>query len=212
MDGSRIYQNVKLGNNVEIGPFCVIGVPPRGAEDGEYETIIGDNAVIRSHTVIYAGNAIGHNFQTGHGVSIREHNNIGDNVSIGTHSIIEHHLAIEDGVRIHSNVFVPEYTLLKKKCWIGPNAVFTNAIHPLCPEIKKCLKGPVVEEGAIIGANATLMPHIVIGKNSLIGAGSIVTKDVQAGYVYSGSPAVKKIHVSGLKCRFDYIDKPYGEI
>jgi len=55
-------------------------------------TTIGDNCAIRFHTVIYAGNKIGNNFQTGHGVNIREFNEIGDNVSIGTHSIIEHHI------------------------------------------------------------------------------------------------------------------------
>jgi len=57
--------------------------------------VIGDGAVIRSHTVIYAGNRIGRGFQTGHGVMIRESNTIGDEVSIGTGSVIEHHVVIE---------------------------------------------------------------------------------------------------------------------
>ena len=76
----RILKNVKLGKNMVLGDFVIIGVPPRGREEGELETIIGDNAVIRSHTVIYAGNIIGSNFQTGHHVNIREENVIGDKV------------------------------------------------------------------------------------------------------------------------------------
>ena len=116
--------------NVYIGAFCIIGVPPLHKVDGELETIIGDNATIRSHSVIYAGNKIGDNFSTGHHVAIREMNTIGNNVSIGSLSCIEHHIKIEDGVRIHSQVFVPEYSVLKMNCWLGPNVVLTNAKYP----------------------------------------------------------------------------------
>ncbi len=209
MSNYKIYPNVKIGENAEIGEFCIIGVPPRGAAEGEYETIIGDNAVIRSHTVIYAGNKIGHGFQTGHGVSIREHNNIGSDVSIGTHSIIEHHIEISDSVRIHSNVFIPEFTRLGKGCWIGPNAVFTNALHPLCPKVKECIKGATVKENAIIGANVTVLPDLIIGKGSFIGAGSLLTKDTRDGCVYAGSPAKQIMETKDITCRYGLIDNPY---
>ena len=58
-----IHPNVKLGRNVRIEDFCIIGCPPRDAEPGELSTTIGDNAIIRSHTVIYAGTKIGKNFR-----------------------------------------------------------------------------------------------------------------------------------------------------
>jgi UDP-3-O-[3-hydroxymyristoyl] glucosamine N-acyltransferase len=80
----KIYDNVEIGKNVEIEEFCIIGKPPRGKTNGELKTVIGDNSVIRSGTVIYAGNIIGENFNTGHNVVIREENKIGANVSIGT--------------------------------------------------------------------------------------------------------------------------------
>ncbi len=127
----KIYKNVIIGKNAQIGEYVIIGEPPRGYEDGELVTVIGDNCVIRSHAVIYAGNKIGNNFQTGHGINIRELNEIGDDVSIGTHSIIEHHIKIADKVRIHSNVFIPEYSYLKEGCWIGPCVTITNVLHPL---------------------------------------------------------------------------------
>ncbi len=130
MANFKVYPNVILGKNVIIGDYCIIGHPPKGKKSGELKTVIGDNAVIRSHTVIYAGNEIGSNFQTGHHVLIRAHNKIGRNVSIGTNSVIEHHIRIADGVRMHTSVFIPEYSELKKSCWIGPNVVFTNALHP----------------------------------------------------------------------------------
>src|SRR5206468_7638651 len=95
----KLYENVTLGDGSVVEDFCIIGTPPRGARDGEWPTTIGDNAVIRSHTVIYAGNIIGRNFQTGNKVNIRESNRIGNNVSIGTLSVIEHHVEIADNVR-----------------------------------------------------------------------------------------------------------------
>ena len=138
----RIYPEVNLESSCEVGDYVVIGVPPRGTQPGELATRIGGNAIIRSHTVIYAGNVIGVNFQAGHGVLIREINQIGDDVSIGTHSIIEHHVTVGNRVRIHSSVFIPEFSILDDDTWVGPHAVFTNAAYPLSIGVKENLKGP----------------------------------------------------------------------
>ena len=185
---AKLYPHVKLGKNVIIEDFCVIGAPFKG--HGDEETVIGDNAVIRSHTVIYAGNKIGSDFQTGNKANIRELNRIGDNVSIGTLSVVEHHIIIENDVRIHSQAFIPEYSILRNHCWIGPNVVITNAKYPRSPKVKETLKGAIIEEYAKIGANSTILPGVIIGKNSLIGAGSVVTDNVQENHVVAGNPAV----------------------
>ncbi|MCK4393968.1 transferase [Candidatus Bipolaricaulota bacterium] len=184
----KIHENADIGEGAVIGDFVIIGEPPRGKKPGELKTVIGKNAIIRSHTVIYAGNVIGNGFQTGHHVMIREENKIGDNVSIGTSSVIEHHVCIEDGVRIHSQAFIPEETTLEAGCWIGPNVVITNARYPLSPGVKSTLKGATVRRNAKIGANVTLLPGIIIGENALIGAGAVVAKDVPAGKVVVGNP------------------------
>jgi acetyltransferase-like isoleucine patch superfamily enzyme len=181
--------NVHLGAESTVGDFCVIGEPPRGKKPGELATQIGARAIIRSHTVIYAGNVIGDDFQTGHGALVREENRIGNNVSIGSHSIVEHHVVIGNGVRIHSNVFVPEFSILEDDCWLGPNVVVTNARYPRSKNVKEHLKGATIGRGAKIGANATLLPGIVIGANALVGAGAVVTRDVPAGAVVVGNPA-----------------------
>jgi acetyltransferase-like isoleucine patch superfamily enzyme len=184
-----IYANVHLGKNVMIEDYCIIGVPPRGKREGELQTNIGDNAIIRSHTVIYAGNVIGSNFQTGHHVLVREENSIGNDVSIGTSSVVEHHVKIGNKVRIHSQAFVPEGSVLEEECWIGPNVVITNALYPLSPNVKQELKGAYIKRGAIIGANATLLPGIKIGERALVGAGAVVTQDVPPKTVVVGNPA-----------------------
>jgi acetyltransferase-like isoleucine patch superfamily enzyme len=193
---AKIYPGVKLGKNVVIEDFCIIGVPPRGAAEGELETVIGDNSVIRSHTVIYAGNKIGENFQTGNKANIRELNTIGNNVSVGTLSVIEHHINIEDNVRIHTQVFVPEYSTLHEACWLGPNVVLTNAKYPQSANVKEELAGPVIGKKAKVGANSTLLPGVKVGANALIGAGSVVTKDVAEKAVMAGNPAkfLKEVH------------------
>ena len=186
---SIIYPNVELGNNIIIEDFCIIGIPVAGFSNTK--TVIGDNSIIRAGTYIYCGNIIGNNFKAGNKANIREFNIIGDNVSIGTSTCIEHQIIIGDDVRIHSNVFVPELTVLDKNCWLGPNVVITNAKYPKSKDVKKNLKSAHIQTGAKIGANSTLLPGVSIGKNSLIGAGSIVTKDIEDNIIAFGNPAKK---------------------
>jgi acetyltransferase-like isoleucine patch superfamily enzyme len=185
----RIYDNVALGIGSLVEDFCLVGVPPRGARDGTLATTIGEGALIRSHTVIYAGNVIGRNFQTGNKVNIRESNSIGDDVSIGTLSVVEHHVHIGNHVRIHTQAFIPEFSVLEDGCWIGPNVVLTNAKYPQSPGVKDQLKGPTICTGAKIGANSTLLPGVIIGANALVGAGTVVVRDVPPGAVVVGNPS-----------------------
>jgi acetyltransferase-like isoleucine patch superfamily enzyme len=190
-----IHAGVSLGANTVVEEYCIIGSPPRGHKAGELATVIGAGAHVRSHTVIYAGNRIGSNFQTGNKVNIRELNTIGDDVSVGTLSVIEHHVEIGHRVRIHSQVFIPEYSILEEACWIGPNVVLTNAKFPMSPDAKKNLRGPVIRRRAKVGANVTILPGVVIGEDALVGAGSVVSRDVPAGAVVVGNPArvIKKL-------------------
>jgi len=192
---NKTYTNVKIGENCELGGSNNIGVPPREKADGELKTVIGDNAIIRSGTVIYAGNIIGNNLQTGHNAMIREENEIGDDVSIGTNSVVEHHVKIGNGVRMHSSCFVPEHCVLEDKAWLGPNVVLTNAKFPRGKDIKNRLEGVTIKKNAKIGANSTILPGVTIGENSVIGAGSVVTEDVPDNSVAVGNPAkvIKKI-------------------
>jgi acetyltransferase-like isoleucine patch superfamily enzyme len=184
-----IYPNVKLGANCLVEDFAIIGVPPKGYAPGQLETVIGDNAVIRSHAVIYAGNRIGDNFHAGNKANIRELNDIGDNVSIGTLSVLEHHVRVGSRVRIHSQAFIPEFTVVEEDCWVGPNVVMTNAKYPGSPKAKEQLRGPHIKRSARIGANATILPGVVVGERALVGAGSVVTRDVPPDAVVAGNPA-----------------------
>ncbi len=202
-DTAKIYQGVQLGEGGDVAPFVMLGVPPRGQKEGDLPTVIGAGATIRSHTVIYAGNRIGRGFQTGHGTMIREFNDIGDDVSIGSGTVIEHHVTIGHGVRVHSGAFIPEYSTLEEGCWIGPYVVLTNAKYPCSPEAKKKLKGPTVCRGAKIGANSTLLPGVKVGADALVGAGSVVVRDVAPNTVVAGNPARFIKNISELPYRRD---------
>lgn len=184
-----IYPNVETGDGVILDDYVIIGKPPRNCRSGDLKTVIGEHSEIRSHTVIYAGNTIGRRFQTGHHVTVRENNRIGDSVSIGTGSVIEHQTVIADGCRMHSQTFIPEFTVMEEDVWIGPNVVLTNAKYPAAKNTKEMLAGIVLKKRARIGANVTVLPGITIGENALVGAGSVVTMDVEPGTVVVGSPA-----------------------
>ncbi|MGI6207444.1 MAG: transferase [Anaerolineae bacterium] len=206
-----VHPNVELGEGVTVGEYAVVGVPPRGATPGELLTVVGAGSIIRSHTVIYAGNQIGERFQTGHATMIREFNRIGDDVSIGTHSVIEHHVEIGHAVRIHTGAFIPEYSVLEDEAWIGPHVVFTNALHPRCPRAKDCLRGPRIRRGAKIGANATVLPDLEVGEMALVGAASVVTHDVPARAVVAGNPARVVRSIDLLTCPYKLMATPYED-
>jgi len=147
------------------------------------------NANIRKGSIIYPGVEYGKNFVTGHNVVIRTGTKIGNNCSIGTGTILEHDVTIEDDVRIHSGCFIPEHTILRKGCWIAPRVCFTNAKYPNNKHTKKKLEGVIVGRNAIVGANATILPGISIHNHAIVGAGSVVTKDVMPYEIVVGNPS-----------------------
>lgn len=205
----KIYARVEIGDGSVIEPFSVIGMPPRGRKEGELPTRIGKRATIRPFTTIYAGNTIGDDFQTGQGASIRENNTIGDSVSVGTNSVLEFENRIGNNVRIHSLCFL-ELAEVGDWVFVGPNVVCTDDPHPMkCPKYKECLGGVKVEEFAKIGANCTLLPGVVIGRNALIGAGSVVTHNVPENMVAFGCPAKPIKKIQDLKCPAGFFERPY---
>jgi acetyltransferase-like isoleucine patch superfamily enzyme len=204
---AQVCEGTILGSGVSVEDFSLVGVRPAGAGEDLPAAQLRDDVLIRSHSVIYVGTTLGKRTQTGHGVLVREHTWIGDDVSIGTHSVVEHHVRIAEKVRIHSQVFIPEYSVLEAGAWLGPNVVLTNARFPLGREVKSRLAGPWIGSGAIVGANATILPGVRIGSRALVAAGSVVTKDVPDGFVVAGNPARVTRHVDEL--RYDDGVKPY---
>lgn len=129
-------------------------------------------------------------------VVILEGARIGKNCNICAHTLIENDVLIGDDVTIKSGVYLWDGITVQDKVFIGPNATFTNDKKPRSKQYPDKYMETVIEEGASIGANATILPGITLGAYCMIGAGSVVTKDVPPYSVVVGNPArlVNKVH------------------
>jgi serine acetyltransferase len=180
-----VAPGVVLADPHQIDPLAVVGISP-GRSIADLSLQLGSHALIRAFSVIYAGSRIGHHLETGHGAVIREENVIGDHLSIWNHSTIDYGCVLGNQVRIHSNVYVAQFTIIEDDVFLAPGVMIANDRHPICRE---CMKGPTIKRGARVGINATLLPEVVIGEGALVGAGAVVTKDVPSGSVVVGNPA-----------------------
>jgi len=208
--GVYVAPGVNIGPDADLQGPCILGKPPRGKTEGELPLRIGRQSTVRPFTTIYAGSVIGDRLQTGQGASIREDNVIGDDVSVGTNTVLEFGNTIGNRVRIHSGCFL-EMVTIEDDVFVGPNVVFTDDPHPMnCPRYKECEGGAVVRRLARIGANSTILPGVEIGENALVGAGSVVAKDVPANTVVAGNPARVIKEVSDLTCRAGFFERPYS--
>jgi acetyltransferase-like isoleucine patch superfamily enzyme len=201
---------LELGADSFIDPTVLIGeIPERPLDNPVLK--IGRGARIRSHSVIYAGSKIGDYLSTGHNVIIREENLIGDHVSIWSNSIVDYGCRIGQGVKIHSSVYLCQFTVVEDDAFLAPGVITGNDPHPGCPKSRECLRGPLIQRGAQIGLNATILPYVTIGAGALIGAGSVITKDIPAGKVAFGNPARIICDREALRCRHSppWIAGPY---
>jgi len=181
-----VTNNISKRGTVVLGVNCIIqdDVSIGNSEDGL--VTIGDNALIRSGSIIYSNVKIGNNLKTGHNILIREKSEIGDNVLIGTNSVLDGNCKVGNNVSVQTDAYITAYTTIEDDVFIGPRVVTTNDKYMF---YGATLVGPTIKKGAKIGANATLLPGVVIGERAVVGSGAVVTRDVPAGATVVGNPA-----------------------
>jgi len=201
----------QIPDDISLADSALLGcMPERHIADLKIK--IGVGAVVRSGSVIYAGSCIGARLNVGHNSIIREENRIGDDFSLWSNSVVDYGCVIGNRVKIHHNVYVAQYSILENDVFLAPGVMIANDPHPGCAYSKECMKGPTIKRGAQIGVNATILPFVTIGERALVGAGSVVTKDVPPGAVVIGNPAQISGDIMELECVVNpkLTDHPYS--
>lgn len=114
---------------------------------------------------------------------------IGENCNVCAHTLIEGDVCIGNNVTIKSGVFLWDGTRIGNNVFIGPNATFTNDRLPRSKVYPEDFLNVTINDGASIGANATILPGITIGKNAMVGAGAVVVSNVPDNAIVVGNPA-----------------------
>ena len=165
-----------------------------------------DKAVfIHPTSVIDAGAVIGPGTKIWHFSHLMPGCKVGNHCNIGQNVFIDNNVVIGNGVKIQNNVSVYNGVIIEDAVFLGPSVVFTNVINPRSfIERKNEFRKTIIHQGATIGANATIICGTDIGAYAMIGAGSVVTKNVKPFALVYGNPARQQGWVSkaGIKLAF----------
>jgi acetyltransferase-like isoleucine patch superfamily enzyme len=191
-----IEPGVEIGSETEVLHGTCIGRRPRAVgaivRDPEYrETArIGCGCSIGAHAVIYYDVEIGDDTLIGDAASLRETARVGDGCVIGRSVVLDRDVEVGDGTKINFATSLASKARIGKGVFIAQHVITTNdnalGRHGWNDEL---IAGPTIEDEAMIGANATLLPGVRIGRGATVGAGSVVTRDVEPGVTVVGSPA-----------------------
>jgi len=209
-DGVTIQNSVIIGHHVIIrsgviiGEGCVIndgailgkrpGKASLSAITGETKDFppldLGKAVTVGASCILYVGSKIGDMVFFGDQATVREDVAIGEYSIIGRGSTVENKVTIGRKCKIETEAYITAMSTIGDYCFIAPCVAFTNDnFLGRTEERKKLFGGPTLKRGARVGANATILPNLLIGEDALVAAGSVVTKDVPPGMIVLGSPA-----------------------
>tara|TARA_B100001057_G_scaffold494469_2_gene591111 strand:+ start:1678 stop:2256 length:579 start_codon:yes stop_codon:yes gene_type:complete len=168
--------------------------------------MIDKNFFIHSSSVIDNSARVGQGTKIWHFSHIMSNAKIGENCNIGQNVVVSSNVILGDNVKVQNNVSIYTGVICEDDVFLGPSMVFTNILNPRSAVIRRDqYKNTFVRKGASIGANATILCGNTLGNFCLIGAGSVVTKDVLPYALVVGNPAIQIGWVSqyGHRLEFD---------
>ncbi|AXF54564.1 N-acetyltransferase [Salicibibacter kimchii] len=192
-DNTVIYSGTEIGNDIEIGANCVLGIIPgsnqrmRKASTNIDPLRIGEGTKIGHLVSIYSGTTLeSYNFIGDH-ASIRENVKVGKETVIGRAALVELNTTIGDRCKIQTLVYVTGDTTIEDDVFIGPCVSMSNDKYMGAKNYS--MKGPHIRTEAKIGNNASILPNVTIREKAIVGAGAVVTKDIEKGVTVTGVPA-----------------------
>jgi acetyltransferase-like isoleucine patch superfamily enzyme len=193
-----IYPKTEIGDNVIIYDNTVLGRLPRSAGNISRELvndylplIVGDNSVIGACSVLYTGTRIANNVLICDLSSVRESCKIDEYVVLGRGVMVQPNTVIGARTRIMDMCHLPGDMIIEEDVFLSAmvGSASENSIGRAEDEKQINRSGPFIKKGAYIGVGAKMLPNVVIGENSVVGAGSVVTKDVPPQTLVMGVPA-----------------------
>lgn len=128
---------------------------------------------------------------------------IGQNCNINSHCFIENDVIIGDNVTVKCGVQIWDGLRIENNVFIGPNVTFTNDKKPRSKKYLDEFDKTIIKEGASIGANSTILSGLTIGRYSMIGAGSVVTKNIPDNTLWYGNPAKFAAYICDCGTKLD---------
>jgi acetyltransferase-like isoleucine patch superfamily enzyme len=191
-----VYPGTVLGDGVRVLEHAIVGkqptLSPRSTARREElpPAKIGDGTVVSTGAVVFAGAEVGARVILGDQSCVRERVVVGDDVVIGRGSLVENDTTIGAMTKIQAEAYITAYSTLEEHVFVAPCVVTTNDNFMGRTERRRELvKGPTIRRGARIGGGAILLPGVEIGAEAFVGAGAVVTKDVEARMLVVGNPA-----------------------
>lgn len=192
-----IHDGTKIGSNVRIDDGTVIGKRPMKAansattKDQELPPCtIESNCIIGTNVVIYRGSEIGNKVLIADLSTVRENVTVGHYTIVGRGVAIENFCKIGNYVKLETNVYITAYSEIGDRVFVAPCVATSNDNFVGRSEERfKHFKGVTIEKGGRVGVNATILPGKTIGRDSLVAAGAIVTKDTPPKKIVVGTPA-----------------------
>ncbi|MBS0599351.1 MAG: transferase [Proteobacteria bacterium] len=189
-----IADGVHIGDGVEIFPGAFIGKEPKGAgalaRTPEFERFveIGSSSSIGPHAVLYYDVRIGHNTLIGDGASIREQCRIGNFCIVSRYVTLNYNAQVGDRTKIMDNTHITGNCRIGSDVFVSINVGTTND-NVIKGGYADHIAGPVIEDGATLAVGVSVLPGVVVGAHAMVGAGALVTRDVEAGTTVMGIPA-----------------------